>query len=795
MSIIASFEGKCQEKTPLQGVCALCAASVASTSILHENLLFCCHGCLAVYRILEAKNELSDKEGHPLIRQAVEWGVISNPELIEKIRLNYNKNSTSSAQWSLEIEGMWCPSCADLIYLIISQKKGVQRVHVDYITDIASIHYNPLEISKETLKSLISSLGYPTKEFDDQKISSFQFTLTLRFAVAAFCALNVMMFAYPLYASYFDDAVNGVSPMLAWVSFGLTIPVITYSAFPVYKRFWNQCKHGTIAMEALVVIGCAAAILLSLIEMAKGTQLIYFDTVTVLITFLLLGKIIESKAKFSTKVALSRLHQALPRKGRKLCTDGAFRFVPLKEIALEDQLVAYAGERIVLDGVVVEGEGACDEAVITGEAVPVFKRAGDGVLSGTVLQNGRLFYRVVSLQSNSALQKIVSLVVEEIGNKCVYVRTADRVVQGFVPVVIAIAAFTLIFTFAFGAGFTPGLLNAIAVLLIACPCAIGIAAPLVEARMIQQFVEKGAIVRNRACLGLLPKITHFIFDKTGTITQGNYQVLSGLEALNQNEKEALKGLVSQSLHPVSQAIDKALNLQGVSFENICELPGRGIRGVSNNIHYALGSAAFAKESGISLNFPTDAVPAAYFLRENTLLAKITLGDTVRPEANKMLQGLDSSKRFLLSGDRCDIVQKLSDSLAFDGWQGELSPLQKQTYIADLKKQKAIVAMMGDGINDAPALATADVGISLVTATDISIHVSDLLLTSDKLTTLPELVRIATRGQKIVRQNLFWAFAYNLIGIGLAVFGLLTPLFASFAMIASSLFVLFNSKRA
>lgn len=770
--------------------CALCELPIRKNSLAHKELEFCCHGCLSVYQILESISELASKKDHPLLKQAIQFGLISNPELIEKIQAKGKQEPLEKTRWIVEIGEMWCPACATLIQLALGGKEGMIKCMVDYMTDLASIEFDPCQVSKEQIQNWIKSLGYKVHEISSKEDEVKNSSLTFRFTVAAFSALNIMMFAYPLYATYFDWDVEGLQPTLAWVSFLFTLPVMLYSGFPIYQRMWVQLTHGYLAMEALVGIGTLSAFLLSLIEMIRGTYHIYFDTIAVIITFILLGKMIESKAKFSTKNALTRLHRALPRKGRKQFADGTASFVPMKEIQIGDCLAAYSGERIVLDGKIVQGEGACDESIVTGEMRPILKKEGDTLLAGSILQNGALTYAVTSPEEDSTLKKILHLVEKEIGHKSHFVGRLDSLVKWFTPFVIVIALMT--FCLSLSLGFEESIRRFLAILMIACPCAIGIAAPLVESRLMQRFSEKGAIVRNRSLLSLLSQVTHFVFDKTGTITQGQFKVLNGLDTLSSKERQILKGLSSQSIHPVSQAVNRSIKEEPVAFSKIQEINGRGVRGTLNGEEYFLGSFAFAKEMGLNSKPPEDST--VYFFNQSKVLTTLLLGDEIREGVFEMLNALPFAKKILLSGDHSKPVSIIASKFPFDLWYAEKTPLEKQKIITDLKKKGAYVCMVGDGINDAPALAKADVGVSIVSGADISIQVSDLLLMEWKGSTLPELTKLAAKGNRLIHQNLFWAFAYNMAGIIFAALGILTPLFASFAMIVSSLIVILNAKR-
>lgn len=765
--------------------CALCEERIAAYEIVQGTLAFCCQGCSAVYRILESQNRLAEKKTHPIVTEAVRFGLISNPLLADRLLKEGVLHQEVHQKWVFEIEEMWCPACAQLIGLVLDQQKGIIAHLIDYATDIASIDFNPQSISREAIDSIIARLGYKVRELEENQGRKGHKHLILQFAVAGFCALNVMMFAYPLYSTSFSYENEGMRPLLAWISLGLTVPVLAFAAAPLYRRIWNQAKHGIMAMESLVGLGIASAMGVSLYEMYKNSYHIYFDTVTVLVTFLLLGKLIESKAKFSAKEALIRIRRALPRKGRKRLEDGTYRFVPLKEVEVGHWMAVHTGERIALDGIVMEGEGSVDESIMTGECQPRYKKVGDRLMAGSILQSGELVFQVLVKKEASTLNHILALIEREAGNKSRYTRSSDKIAAWFTPLVLAVAFFTFMGTYFFISPIE-AISRAMAVVLIACPCAIGIAAPLIEAKLIQRFTENGALIQNRAVLEKLPQITHFVFDKTGTITDGDFQLIAGIESIPKEALAQIKALAMHSQHPISRALDRLLSCAPASFQKIHEIPGKGMRGG----YCYLGSKRWMEEIGFLC--PPEAT--VYFANEEKRVWGIQLGDVIKQEASSLLIQLHPLKKILLSGDQKKEVAVVANALGFDTWMAEKTPEEKQRYLIDLKNQGAFIAMMGDGINDAPALAKADVGISVVSAADISIHISDILLTTSSLMVVPKLMRLAKKGRRLIHQNLFWAFFYNIVGVGLAMAGMLTPLFASFAMIASSLMVLVNAKR-
>ncbi|WP_068469191.1 heavy metal translocating P-type ATPase [Candidatus Protochlamydia phocaeensis] len=790
----------------VSSVCCLCQSPVSARSYRDKDLAFCCAGCQAVYQILSSQNALENFRNHPLFQQAVQSGLIANPHLLDQLKQKEEEVVEEEVKkLHLDIQEMWCPSCAQVISLILLKEKGIRRCAVDYTTDLAVIEYLPRLISKERIVRLISSLGYRPASLQDPRQQAISHTLSIRFIVAAFFSLNIMMFAYPIYVSYFHQDMEGYPALFAWLSFLGSIPVLVYSAWPIWRRFYTGMRVGIWGMEALVVLGVSTATGLSLYELWKGSPYVYFDSMTVIIVFVLLGKIIESKAKFSAKDSLIHLTRALPRRGRKRMETGESQFVPLKDIQIGDTIIVLSGEKIVLDGVVEEGEGACDESLMTGEALPIAKKPGSTVLGGTFLQQGHLCIKVTAKPEETALARIIDMVGQDIEHKTQEVRPVDKIVKWFVPFVFSLALAILIYCLWFGVQdnqHTPlqtGILRAVAVLLISCPCAIGIAVPLAESHLLNTLAKWGVIVRNRTCLSFLGKETVFVFDKTGTITEGKYSVLKGLEELSFEEKCLLKGLVVCSNHPVAVALNQALLCPAKPFDQIEEIIGRGIRGKKQGCTYFLGSAVFLTQQGIDLpmhqqKHAAEAYTWVFFARNDSCLAAFLLGDRIRSEAKPLVQSLAPVKTMLVSGDLSHAVQKVAQACHFDAWKAEFHPLQKRDLIDNLRKSGEIVAMLGDGINDAPALTAAHVGIAVISATDISIQVSDLLLTTDRLQVLSSLRQLAKKAHRIVKQNLFWAFFYNCLGLGLAAAGALSPLFAAFAMVVSSLIVLFNAQR-
>lgn len=749
------------------GQCDLCHLSLPKNPLSDEERSFCCAGCRAVYQILSAQGALEGARDHPLFHQAARSGVISNPALLEELQ-----ESSEISKLHLEIGEMWCPSCADLIQLIVMRLPGLQSVSVDYTTDLALIRYDPRRVGVERILESISRLGYEPHRIEEARGASRWFLV--RMVVSFFSLLNLMMFAYPTYAGQWSGLGATYYDQLAYLSFWFALPSALFCAWPIYRRFWSGLRVGMVGMEALVTIGALSSFFLSTYQLFWGSGAVYYDSMAALIFFVLLGKWIERRAKFSVRTSLLQLARALPKRARRRGPDGSYSFVSLKEVVVGETLVAFCGEKIALDGEVVEGEGGCNESLITGEALPVVKRVGSLLVGGSLLSSGWLAYRVSRLPGESTLHRIVEMVQLDLPGKRQPASFVDSIVRWLVPAALLLALALALMG-------EP--LRALSVLLIACPCAIGIAAPLVESLVTHLFSKRGALVRSRAALRLFGREDLYLFDKTGTITRGLFEVQCGLESLSEEQRAQLKGLASQSTHPVSVAIAGAIEGPAARFDRVEERAGLGMVGWIGESSFFLGSSELLGRKILGVGF----------MREGELLADLQMGDELRPGTAQMVAELDVDAE-LLSGDSEQVVRRVASEVGLYKWRAGCSPMEKREVVRRYSESGKVVAMVGDGINDGPALSSAHVAISLASASEISIQVADLLLTNGELSDLPMLRELARRGQLIAKQNLCWAFGYNAIGVAMAVVGWLSPLLAALLMVLSSLFVTFNALR-
>ncbi|MDB2614224.1 cation-translocating P-type ATPase [Chlamydiales bacterium] len=711
---------------------------------------FCCPGCEAVHTILKGQGVKNFRE-HALFKESVRGGVITNPDLFEELESGDIVEETFLLRF--EITNLFCPSCQDLIEWVLKKKKGVVRAVLDYSLDLCVIEYDPRNISKEEIYQVIRRLGYKIQELEAPEKKQVSLALYLRLGIASF---------------FEKDSIDWTT-LFGGLSFISALPIITYCAYPIYVRAFHGLIRGFLGMELLVTIGVISSFILSTYQLFTGGVYLYYDTLAVIITFVLLGRVLEAKAKFTTKGALISLFRSIPKKGRI-----GEKIVSIKEIEIGDMVTVYTGERAVLDGVIATGEGFVDESMLTGEAMPVLKKTGDTLLAGSIIQKGWFTFSVTKNEKESTLQSIVNLIEKSLGKKSQTQKVVDPIVRVFVPLVIFIALMARDFE------------TALSVLLISCPCAIGIARPIVESKLIGLLLELGVVVKNRGALSFLGKEEIVVFDKTGTLTKKKMKIVTDLTKLSNSEQSILKTLAKHSIHPIASTLSEALKTISETYlEGIKEVLGKGV----SCADYYMGSSKWYHEiEGVS-----SSLQGTFFWKKGEAPFTIVMEEEPKDEVMEVLEFMNQQNVYLFSGDASSNVEKLAHKLKISNFSGGLSPLEKQRMVLSLR-DKGCLLMCGDGMNDAPSMASADLSFAPFHATEMTRSVADFILNKDDLTLIVQASKWGRFSRKIIYQNLFWAFFYNVIGIPLALFHLLNPIYATFAMMSSSLICLLNAKR-
>ncbi len=771
--------------------CHLCNLGLPTDPLWLEANPFCCSGCLVVFQILLSLGINTPSMDHPIILRAIEAGLISNPDSLgEKERLKGEKKKIY-----FQIDNLFCSACGVAITILLEKERGVLSCYVDYLTDLAAIEYLPILIGKEEIFKKIEQLGYLPKPIvsnaEKQKGRS-------RFFVAGFLSMNLMMLAVPLYVEAFGILTEGYEKVLGWLSCSLSFPLLLYCGAPLWKRCWVHLKAGLFGMEGLVFLGTFSSFFFSLLMLIEGKIFsLYFDSMGMLLFLVLFGKELEKKAKISAKEKLFCITKTLPRSARLCLEENIEKFVPLEEIQAGDKIKVRSGEKIPLDGEVLFGEGACDESLMTGESLPRIKQTKDPVIGGSLLKRGELTILVTKTVNETFLHQVIELIEAQLGQKKRRYPLVDKFSSLFVPALLLLALGAFFALLAAGEGGEAAFARALTICLISCPCAIGLAVPMSEAFLIANLAKLKVIVRNRAALAFLGKESVYVFDKTGTVTHGDFKLKMDGKPLLIEERGIIKTLALASRHPIACALSFAITEPPLLLSEVEEIPSRGMRGIYQGGEVLLGSSSFLKERGVDLieeRGPEQIGTLLYFAMHGKCITTLILEDRLRSRMKKMLLRLKGVKTLLLSGDIEESVKKVSEKCGFESYQAALSPLEKAEVIAAFQAEGAVVAMVGDGVNDGPALSAANIGISTRGALDLAIHASDLIMTGRDLSRIPLIRMIGAQTNRIIKQNLIWAFGYNTLAVTLALFGKLTPLLAVFAMSSSSLITLLNTLR-
>ncbi len=706
------------------------------------------------------------------------------------------------AEIDLGIEGMTCAACVTRVEKVLKRVPGVAGAEVNLATNRARVHADA-EVKLEALTEAVSRAGYtavPVAQVKHAKPDPLWPVL-----VAALLTLPLVL---PMLADPFG--YGHVLMLPPWAQFLLALPVQFGFGARFYVAAWKSLRGGSASMDVLVALGTTAAFALSTGEMIVAwpgyTMDLYFEGASVVITLVMLGRFLEHRARARTTAAIEALAALRPETAR-IMRDGTEQEVPTASLRAGDVLVIRPGERIAADGVVEDGTGSVDESLLTGESLPVSKAPGERVTGGAINGEARLLVRATSVGAESVLARMIRLVEDAQATKPPIQRLADRVSAVFVPVVVAIAAATFLGWWLIGGELVPAVIHAVAVLVIACPCAMGLATPTAIMVGTGVAARRGILIRDAAALEGAHAVTTVAFDKTGTLTEGHPRLLALHPAPGVSEEEVLRlaaALQSGSEHPLARAVIEAAH--GVAIpaaEAVRALPGRGVEGVVEGRRLVLGSRRLLDETGAT---PGDLAEAEAALSaegrslawlataDGETLALLGFGDAVKPTAAAAIARLKALgiRTVLISGDTKAAARTAALALGIDDVQAEVLPADKAAHVAALRAEGGVVAMVGDGVNDAPALAAADVGFAMGTGTDVAMHAAGITLMRGDPALVADAIDLSRRTWAKLRQGLFWAFAYNVLGIPVAAAGFLDPMLAGGAMALSSVSVVLNA---
>ena len=711
--------------------------------------------------------------------------------------------------FDLPIGGMTCASCAGRVERALGKVPGVQSVSVNLANERAHIEVLG-QMDPAVLIAAVDKAGYTATL--PQSETATEASQAQRLHHERWALLLTILLALPLVLPMLAQPF-GVHWMLpAWVQFALATPVQFIFGARFYIAAWKAVRAGAGNMDLLVAIGTSAGYGLSMYEWltapAGSMPHLYFEASAVVIALVLLGKYLESRAKRQTASAI-RAQEALRPERAIRVVDGREEDVAISALKLGDQVLVKPGERFPVDGEVVDGQSHADEALISGESLPVPKQPGDKVTGGAINGEGRLLVRTLALGAESVLARIIRLVEDAQAAKAPIQKLVDRVSQVFVPTVLVLALITLLGWWLYGAALETAIINAVAVLVIACPCALGLATPTAIMAGTGVAARHGILIKDADALERAHAVSVVVFDKTGTLTSGTPKI-AHLAAVDGNESRVLQqagALQRGSEHPLAKAVLDACAERGLTVADVSasqSLTGRGIAGTLDGQALALGNRRLLQESGLSEGelgscataWEAEGRTLSWLIEQGAqprVLGLFAFGDTLKPGALEAVQQLKAQhiNSHLLTGDNRGSARVVAEALGIDDVHAEVLPAEKAATVAELKKT-GVVAMVGDGINDAPALAAADIGIAMGGGTDVAMHAAGITLMRGDPRLVPAALEISRKTYAKIRQNLFWAFVYNLIGIPLAAFGLLNPVLAGAAMALSSVSVVSNA---
>jgi len=730
---------------------------------------------------------------------------------------------SASIKKSFPVTGLSCASCAISVESMLKSQKGVIDANVNYAASNVLIEYQPSAGILNEFKKAVQSIGYDIITEENQKIqleeNKLNASYLLKHKTIWASVLTIPIVIISMFMMKF--------PYANWIMLVLSTPVVFWFGRSFFINAWRQLKHGMTNMDTLVALSTGIAWSFSLLNtlfphlLMQGSTHphVYFEASAVIIVFILLGKMLEENAKSNTSSAIKKLIGLQPNRTTLVISEGNEKDIAVSDIQIDNLLRVKPGERIPTDGDITEGVSFIDESTITGESMPVEKQTGDHVFAGTINQKGSFVMKAVKVGSETLLARIIQMVQEAQGSKPPVQKLVDKIASVFVPVVISlsIVSFTLWMIFGGAHPLTHALLAMVSVLIIACPCALGLATPTAIMVGIGKGAEQGILIKDADGLEQACRIDTIVFDKTGTITEGKPIVTDWIWRTEKTDvlKQILLSIESQSEHPLAEAITKTLNIESVKLVAIDQfesITGRGVIATIQGEKYIVGNEALMNESGIKLSdndsrmineLHEQAKTVLYFGQKDKIHAIIAIADKIKtssPKAIERLKQMDIEVH-MLTGDNEQTAKSVSRQTGIDLYKSGLLPNEKAEYIQQLQKKGKIVAMVGDGINDSHAMAQADVSFAMGQGSDIAMDVAKMTISSSSLEAIPSAIILSQQTIRTIRQNLFWAFIYNLIGIPIAA-GLLYPLngfllnpmIAGGAMALSSVSVVSNSLR-
>ena len=783
-----------------------------------------CAACSA--RIEKGLNRLEGVK-QAAVNFAIEKAVVEfddtvvNAEKFDEVvtKLGYEiikEKAASESKIDLNLKGMTCAACAARIEKKLNKLEGVQKAAINFATEKATVEYDSSRVKVSDMVKAIEALGYNAqraeeaspdreKEQREKEIRRLRTELIISAVLSSPLIMAMLLTLVQIDLAFLHNE---------YFQLIIATPIQFIIGFRFYKHAFYALRAKSANMDVLIAMGTSAAYFFSIYNaffqpMKEGVLMkdLYFEAAAVIITLILLGKYLEAVAKGKTSEAIKKL-MGLQAKTARVIRNGAEEDIPIEDVEVGDVVVVRPGEKVPVDGKMIEGNSSLDESMLTGESLPVEKKAGDYVIGATINKFGTFKFEATKIGKDTALSQIIKMVEDAQGSKAPIQKIADQVSGIFVPVVIGIAVLTFLIWYLAIGNFTMGIVSAVAILVIACPCALGLATPTAIMVGTGKGAENGILIKGGEHLEMAYKVNAVVLDKTGTITKGKPDVtdVTTLGQLSSSEVLRLAAIAEKnSEHPLGAAIyEKGKK----DFGNLPDpdqfeaIPGRGIMAAVDGKVLYIGTRKLMLEKGINIGnleasisrFEDDGKTAMLMAVNNVMEAIIAVADTLKESSGEAIEELQKMgiEVYMITGDNIRTARAIAKQAGITNVLAEVLPENKAEEVEKLKKQGKIVAMVGDGINDAPALATADIGMAIGTGTDVAIEAADITLMRGDLRTIPAAIRLSRKTMRKIKQNLFWAFIYNIIGIPIAALGLLNPIIAGGAMAFSSVSVVTNS---
>jgi len=770
-----------------------------------QTLFFCCKGCQGVYHLL-GLDSFYDKLGDTKLQPAIQTN-----EDLEKFDLEGFKNKYITVDEDglckihLIIEGIHCSACVWLNEKVLHKTDGILEASINYTNNKAKIVWDPEVIRLSDIIATIRSIGYNAYPYDpklqEERAISTRKSYYSRILVAVFGAMNIMWLAVAHYAGYFSGIEQSFKDILNAAEFVLATPVLFYSGwvfFVFFRSAYYGYKNNMVNMDTLVATGSLSAYIYSIYAMVTQRGEVYFDSVVMIITFVLVGKYLEVLSKKHAVDTLDSLMGSTPTEVTVL-KEGVKSLVAIENIVLGDTIELKPGEKVVIDGEVIWGQGSFDESSLTGENEPVYKKLGDTILSGSICLDSVVHYRATKDASNSMLTSIINLLEESITRKPRIEQLANSLSKYFSATILLIALFTFSGWYFWTESFEQALIVGISVIVIACPCALSLATPMATLVGISAAAKRGILFKEASFLETMAKSDVLALDKTGTITEGKPSVVQA-DLFEAFDPSLLYSLVSTSNHPISKGIkayieDQYENVETLSLEEITSIEAKGIKARYKDQQLLGGNAELIQSSNITAGTHSDNA-LFFFAVGNILVARFELSDTIREGAASAIQKIKDLgiKVVMLTGDHEQSAKKVAQQVGIEEVYAKLLPQDKSGMINKLHQEGHVVVMAGDGINDTVALASSDISIAMGSGADVAISVSDIVLLDEKPESIYEAYRLSHRTFGAVKENLAFSLLYNVVTVPLAMMGFVNPLVAALSMSLSSLVVVGNSMR-